>query len=384
MTRSIRLDRHAGRRAPRLRAGPALALTAAWTAAALAACAAVHAEVPPDGGLAEPPRWRPDAAAGETGTSTAASAAAGDTARVWIDPTSRDSVANAYLGVFVPQSGIAAGWTGALGSCTSGTTAAAYHAATIERVNVYRALAGLPGNVTAMPAGAVQGAQDAALMFTANGQISHAPPTSWLCYTAAGAGAAAASNISLGLAGPEAVVTYMDDYGSGNGMVGHRRWILYPPQAQMASGSVDGADGWPSNALRVIGGFGARPDTPAGVAWPPPGYVPWQLLPSVSNRWSYSWPGANFANARVTMTRNGQTLGAVAYEPLANDVGYGDNTLVWLPQGVNYGQPAGDTVYRVTIDGASGNGIPASLSYAVMVFHPEARPERVFGNGFDG
>ena len=120
------------------------------------------------------------------------------------------------------------------------------------------------------------------------------------------------------------------------------------------------------------------------MAWPPAGYVPWQLLPSLSNRWSFSWPGANFANARVTMTRDGQALGAVSYEPLVNDVGYGDNTLVWLPQGVNYGQPAGDTVYRVTIDGASGNGIPASLSYAVVVFHPEARPERVFGNGFDG
>lgn len=379
MTRSNRRHRRTGRPA---------SLCAAWRplmlAASFASLPIVHAQIPPDGGLTGPPRWLPDALTDTPSAPAAAGTTAADGARVQIDPSSRDSVANAYFNLFLPQSLVTAGWTGSIGSCVSGATAEAYHAATIDRVNVYRALAGLPGTVTSMAAGAVRDAQEAALMFAANGQISHAPPADWRCYSEAGAGAAGASNISLGLAGPEAVVAYMDDYGGGNGMVGHRRWILYPPQAQMASGSIDGAPGWPSNALRVIGGFGSRPETTAGVAWPPAGYLPWQLLPSLSNRWSFSWPGANFAQARVTMARNGQPLGAVGYEALANDIGYGDNTLVWLPQGVSYGQPAADTVYRVTISGASGNGIPASLSYEVVVFHPDAPPQRVFRDGFDG
>lgn len=379
MTRSTTGGRRAVRPAPPLRTWRPAALAAVLAAAPLAG-----AQVPPDGGLAPPPRL--DSAETATATATAsASPDAGSAARsVSIDPASRTSVSNAYFGVFLPQSLAASGWTGTITPCAAGTTTAAYLAATIERVNFYRALAGLPGTVALMDATTVQGAQEAALMFAANGQISHSPPDGWLCYTAAGAGAAGASNIALGLAGPDAMVAYMDDYGSGNGMVGHRRWILYPPQAQMASGSIDGSASWPSNALRVIGGFGNRPATPGGVAWPPAGYVPWQLLPSLSNRWSFSWPGANFAQATVTMTRDGQALGSVGYEPLANDIGYADNTLVWLPQGVNYGQPARDTVYRVTINGASGNGIPASLSYQVVVFHPDGPPETLFGNGFDG
>ena len=109
MTRSNPPARRAGRRTPPHRIGPARALTVMLSACALAASATARADLPPDGGLGAPPRWLPDATAGET---AAASAAAGTEARVWIDPTSRDSVANAYLGVFVPQSGIAAGWTG--------------------------------------------------------------------------------------------------------------------------------------------------------------------------------------------------------------------------------------------------------------------------------
>ena len=136
-----------------------------------------------------------------------------------------------------------------------------------------------------------------------------------------------------------------------------------------------------ANALWVFDGWGSRPPTPNGVAWPPRGYLPWQLLPAVSNRWSFSWKDANFANATVSMKRNGIALGVPSYEAIAN--GYGDNTLVWKPQGVTYVQPAADVTYRVTIAGISGGGAPSSIAYDVIVINPYALSDVIFKNGFD-
>ncbi len=216
--------------------------------------------------------------------------------------------------------------------------------------------------------------------------LSHMPPNNWLCWTQAGYDGAGHSNIALGFgsdaaAGPGAVDLYMDDSGSNNTAAGHRRWVLYPPQAQMASGSIPYNPQWASNALWVLGAFGSRPPTPNGVAWPSRGYVPWQLLPANSNRWSFSWPNADFTNATVSMMRNGQALGAASYESVQN--GYGDNTLVWLPQGVTYTQPAQDVTYHVTVSGISGGGAPPSVSYDVIVIDPFVLTDEIFGNGFD-
>jgi hypothetical protein len=304
---------------------------------------------------------------------------------VVVDPQNRDQVTAIYRGVYLPQGDVAPGWSGGVAGCLAGTTASAYREATIGRVNVYRALAGLPGTVALAGGSQATGTQAAALMFSANRSLSHSPPSSWTCWTQDGASAAGQSNIALGssslAAGPAAVDLYMDDAGTGNEAAGHRRWLLYPPQAQMDSGSIPSGSQWAANALWVLSGWGARPPTPNGVAWPPRGYVPWPLLPQRSNRWSFSWPGADFSRATVSMTRNGVPLGAPSYEAITN--GYGDNTLVWKPQGVTYAQPAADVTYRVTISGLSGGGAPASLSYDVIVFDPPPLADPLFANGFE-
>ncbi len=307
-------------------------------------------------------------------------------ASVGFDPMDRTQVALAYRQVYLAQGSVPMGWGGSVATCNAGSTTAAYRQATIDRVNYYRVHAGLPGDVGLQGGASATGSQQAALMFSANQALSHTPPPSWLCWTQAGATAAGSSNIALGwgsdaAAGVNAVDLYMDDHGTGNTAVGHRRWILYPPQAGMDSGSIPWSPQWAANALKVIGGFGVRPPTPNGVAWPPRGYVPWQLLPDVSNRWSFSWPNANFVGATVSMTRNGVPLGMPTFEALAS--GYGDNTLVWRPQGVSYAQPAGDVTYRVSITGISGGGAPASLSYEVVVIDPYVLGERIFANGFE-
>lgn len=303
-----------------------------------------------------------------------------------IDPMNRTDVAEAYQTIYVPQGNVPIGWNGNVTSCNAGTTSSAYVDATIGRVNFYRALSGLPGNVSLFGNPPAADTQAAALMFSANQMLSHSPPSSWLCWTQAGADAAGNSNIALGFgndaaAGPGAVDLYMDDGGTNNTAAGHRRWVQYPPQVQMASGSIPYNPQWASNALWVLGAFGTRPPTPSGVAWPSRGYVPWQVLPGDSNRWSFSWPNADFSNATVSMTRNGQGLGAPSYESVQN--GYGDNTLVWLPQGVTYAQPAQDVTYHVVVSGISGGGAPSSISYDVIVIDPYVLDDVIFADGFD-
>lgn len=307
------------------------------------------------------------------------------TRSVVLDPHNRNQVAQAYQTIYLPQGNVPIGWNGNVGACNAGTDSLAYQTATIDRVNFYRALSGLPGNISLLGATEQTDTQAAALMFSANQMLSHDPPSNWLCYTDAGHTAAGNSNIALGFgnnaaAGPGAVDLYMDDGGSNNTAAGHRRWVQYPPQTQMASGSIPYNPQWASNALWVFGPMGTRPPTPNGVSWPSQGYIPWQLLPE-SNRWSFSWNNANFAGATVSMTRNGTPLGAPSYEQIQN--GYGDNTLVWLPQGVTYSQPSQDVVYHVVISGITGGGAPSSVAYDVIVIDPTVLTDTIFANGFE-
>jgi len=85
----------------------------------------------------------------------------------------------------------------------------------------------------------------------------------------------------------------------------------------MGTGNVPSTGGWAANDLWVIGGSGSRPAQPAWVAWPPPNYVPWQIMPRSSGRWSFSYPGATFTGASVFMQHAGTnvalTLEAQAY-----------------------------------------------------------------------
>jgi hypothetical protein len=286
------------------------------------------------------------------------------TVRPKVAPT-RDGVATLYNASYLPGFAVSLQWTGSVAGCNPGTTTVEHQQAVINRVNYFRALVDLP------PVSLLQGTpatqmQAAALMMSANNALSHAPPTSWLCYSSEGAAGAASANLALGAAGVNAIDLYMDDPGSGNSATGHRRWILYPPRASMSAGDT-GSGATPSNALYVFGPQTVRPATPSGVAWPPAGWVPYQNLPSSSNRWSLSYPGADFANATVSMMGPSGAL-PVTVEPIAN--GYGDNTIVFRPTAFNYERPAADTTYVVNVNGISGASVPSSIQYSVTVIDP--------------
>jgi hypothetical protein len=277
-----------------------------------------------------------------------------------LDRTNRQAVVDFYNGVYVPALAAANGWTGSVPSCSAGTTAAGYADATLDMVNYFRAMTGLPAAVSheAVKDGK---AQLAALMMTANNSLSHSPPLSWTCWTTGGAEAAGQSNLALGAAGAAAITLYMSDRGSGNTALGHRRWILYPRQAEMGTGSTQNA-----NALWVIGLFGTRPATTEIVAWPPPGFVPYQL---VYPRWSFSVnTGAlvSFLGATVSMTRSGAT---VSLALLPNAVGYGDNTIAWEPAALNF-TGGSDEVVSVQVSNVVVGGVATNYSYSVTAIDP--------------
>ncbi len=283
---------------------------------------------------------------------------------------SKAAVRSAYNAYYAPAMP-AMGFTGSIATCTPGTISLAFKEWTISRVNFFRAMAQLPGNVTLdTDATRELQQQSAALLYSANQRLSHNPSAetanfpicSGLISNASAAGQN--SNISLAFGSAtfdDVIPRYVDDGGTGNEFVGHRRWILYPPQASMTVGSTPTGSNWGGNALRVFNAFGSRPATPNGVAWPSAGFVPMQLLPA-SGRWSYSFDGANFAGATVRLTANGAPIGVTVISNSA--VGYGDNTIVFVPA------PAivKDTNYAVTVSGIT-NG-PATVTYTVTPFDP--------------
>ncbi len=291
------------------------------------------------------------------------------TPTAWINTAVRAESQQFFRADYLGTENIDTGWRGDLDSCNAGATSEQYRAAVLRRINYFRGMAGVPG-IRTLDAALNAKAQAAAMMMSVNRGLSHFPPTDWACYTAAGSEAAGSSNLALGYHGTDALSHgYMKDWGDSNYRVGHRRWILYPQTQRMGTGDIPAHDGYPpTNALWVIDDdhyLDPRPATREPfVAWPPPGYVPFQV---VYPRWSFSWPRADFSKATVTMTRAGQGL-AVVKLPVA--VGAGENTLVWEPQASFTDRPAADTRYRVVVDNVIIEGQARSFSYEVIVFDP--------------
>jgi hypothetical protein len=191
-----------------------------------------------------------------------------------ISITNREEVRAFYNTVYQASENVAIGWTGDVFNCIAGNTATNFRDAIARRVNFFRAMAGVPA---AIVFDATFNAKDqkAALMMSANNSLSHSPPPSWTCWSSDGTNAAANSNIALGTYGSEAMDGYIEDYGSGNSAVGHRRWILYPQTQTMGTGDIPFNDPYrAANALWVIDShyWDPRPATRDGfVSWPPPG-----------------------------------------------------------------------------------------------------------------
>ena len=343
--------------------------------------------VEPSVALSSAPRWpatdataayRATDATGATGATAArVRPLAGDefSTGYQIDTNQRDAVLLFLRSVHDSSSGVPVDWTGSLSGCNAGSTSTASQDATQRRINWVRAMAGVPAAVQ-LDAVLNQKAQQAALMMAAQGQLSHAPQPGWACWTAAGAEAAANSNLTQNAGASVITDDYLHDPGANNAAVGHRRWLLHPQTRAMGTGDVQGSDGTRSVAANVLwvidSQVGAvRPAVRDGfVAWPPPGFVPHT---SVYPRWSISYPGADFSQALLSMSENGQAIATQA-EPVES--GYGENTLVWLPgawrDGMRWSRPTADTRYQVSVANVRVGAELRNFSYSVTVFDAEA------------
>jgi uncharacterized protein YkwD len=275
-----------------------------------------------------------------------------------VDRTSMEAVSRAYINSFLANYNVPTGWTGSTNGCVAGTTTAAFRQSEIALINYYRDLAGLAPVTENSAATAV--AQQTALMMAAVPyyNLSHTPGSDWPCYTAEGAGGAAKANLGSSsgtLGGGQAIENYMSDEGEHNVSVGHRQWILFPPQSQFGVGHTNSTDAlvW-GNSNGNAGMFGnPRPD--GGVAWPPAGVLfPYENLPS-SGRWSYSLPNYHFNSEQVSVTKNGQSIPiAIVHRETEYGVGYiPDATLVWEMPAVSTTRPAAGAsdIYRISVTG---------------------------------
>ena len=290
--------------------------------------------------------------------------------------TNREESRNLFNSVYAASLGVPLGWTGNITNCSPGTTSAALKEAVLRRLNYYRAMAGLPSSTT-LDATFSSKAQEAALMMSANNALNHFPPNTWSCYTANGYEAAGNANIAIGSAGPTAVDGFIRDQGANNAAVGHRRWFLYPQTQIFGTGDIQASGSNSSaNAIWVFDGNygGPRPAVRDGfVAWPPPGFVP---SPVTFNRWSFSFPGADFAGTTVAVTSNGVAISA----PIETVTpGAGEETIVFRPGSLSgnstqsYPAPAADTVYQVTLNNVVIGGNSSNFTYRVTVFDPTVK-----------
>jgi uncharacterized protein YkwD len=340
---------------------------------ALAYAAAEHPA--PTLGSAPLPVGLPDPSAATAATPAGPAAGPGLTPDVntvagLLDTGRRRPVSSLYDSMWTGSSP-AVGFTGSISGCTPGTTAAAFRAAVIARVNAYRRLAGAPADITESSALSSQ-AQAAALMMAANQQLSHDPPSSWRCYTTTGHDAAGRSDLFLGVSDAATVDGYMYDPFSNNTQAGHRWWVLRPSGRQMGVGSTGGSNWYQkANALLVNDGASAARAvrSPDGMlTWPSPGFLPYELVPM---RWSFLVPGGSYSTAKVSMTIDGKA------EPVVVDVrdgGFGQLVFHRRSQDVNawtqMAKPSSDRVVRVTVSGVKVGGIAKTYSYVTVIYDP--------------
>jgi hypothetical protein len=279
-----------------------------------------------------------------------------------VDTSRRKDVVEFYRSTYLASEGVPLGFTGDVRRGIPGTISSRAREAARMRILYFRAMAGLDAPIRLDP-GLDAKCQAAALMMSANGRISHAPPRSWRFYSRAGAEAAGKSNLALGY--PDlgsAIDGLMSD--RRNEAVGHRRWILDPRQRTMGLGAVPGGND-AAYVQWIMAPKGPRPASPEWIAWPAAGYFPHRFVPP---GWSFSYPGADFSRARVRMTRDGDPV-KVTVHPVRT--GFGDNTLVWTPRGLDPGPPLEDVRYRVSVERVVVGGESRDFEYEVVVLDPD-------------
>ena len=298
-------------------------------------------------------------------------------------------------------------WTGNVAGCVAGKIDTGIQEATIRQVNWYRAMVGLVPGKNGSEEDRLS-AQLAALVMKSGNNVglglTHNPGPAYPCYSVEANAAATRSNLSTtngpDQLGPGSIDAYMDDIGPGNEGVGHRNIEFLAGKRTFSYGEVAQIDQLP-NPPAVGGSYAllrgnvsltinqtndAGSAGPAEILWPNPGYVPIDVFPRISGRWSMSCWDCDFTGATVSVKRNGVDTG-VTIEKSQNNIS-GQGMVVWRVTGVDYLSFAPrsytpfvqDDVFDVTVS-YTRNGNVATRSYRTTVFNPEL--EHDFAPTFD-
>ena len=234
------------------------------------------------------------------------------------------------------------GFTGDVSKGLAGDVSPAWRDQCLLRINLLRRMAGCQPLVFKDAYNRID--QQAAMMMSANNQLSHYPDTNWLYWNEDGWNAAQRSSLALGLCGPGAVLGYLFDPGPLNTGTGHRLQMLMPALNAAGWGDVPAntatgnyaANAFYMNDPSFAGSLNY--DRPL-VGWPAPGYVPNYLI---TGRWSLGLPDADttgvltVADAKLTVTRDGVPVTSLYYGAATNGT-----VIMWTMDGTS----EGDTSY---------------------------------------
>jgi hypothetical protein len=253
-----------------------------------------------------------------------------------------------------------------IANCTTGTLKTSVRTAMLARVNALRGLHGLPAvTYSDVDNGQVDASS---LMMAANGQLSHTPPSSWLCYTATGSAGAGSGNL-VGVWGTGMRFFSDDDFlglwmtEDGSASIGHRRWILDPFLGKVSYGRVaqEQSGGYRADAATLkVFNFSAAPPVPSGIpsfiAYPygdypiryfrAGDYLSFSAVSSATNKGANA--GVNFASAAITVSNGSNDL--TVTDVTRDNQGYGlPNNIQWRVTGLQ-----SNISYTVRITGIAG------------------------------
>jgi len=271
----------------------------------------------------------------------------------------RAEALNDYYENYIPSSfkSNELGWTGNVDNCVAGTISTIVQNKLLQRINYFRRMIGVEDQIIFDPL-LNNKCQQAALIMEANDDLSHNPPSTWLCYNQVGYEAAGKSNLGLSsIDFYNPIDGYIEDPGESNYFVGHRRFIFHSKAKIFGVGQTTN-----TNALWVhqLSSNPVNSIYNKFIAYPPAGYIPNSL---VFDRWSFGIPDANFSGASVTVNNTPVPIHSI-------EEGYADNTIVWEPSAINRSNSE-DVFYNVQIrDVVLADGSSKNYDYTIIIFDP--------------
>ncbi|MBA4058029.1 MAG: hypothetical protein C0490_25150 [Marivirga sp.] len=221
-------------------------------------------------------------------------------------------------------------WNGKVGRCACGQLQDDVYKKAEDRVNFFRMATGLQP-VKLNPEFNLE-AQKAALLIKANHKLTHYPTKGMKCFDDLAYNGCKKSCLGFtdfkNFPNTSFITGFIQDYGSANFSVGHRKWILYSKLVEFGYGATDD-----SEALLTVDGVSHDSiPLPEFIAYPWAGYVPIDLI---FPAWSFSIPQArtvDFSQTRISMFDiDGNELKSVKLKERKNFL---DHTIVWTAKGM--------------------------------------------------